>query len=70
MVWIESPESSSIARFGYDCDDQILSVEFTGGSVYNYFDVPESVFDAMKSATSKGQFLTSSVKDTYRCART
>jgi len=69
MNWIESPESSSISRFGYDDAIQVLFVEFKNGSVYQYFDVPEPVFEQMKSAPSKGQFLAQVIKGAYRYAR-
>lgn len=69
MNWIESPESSNIARFGYDDATQVLFVEFKNGSVYHYFDVLESVFEQMKTAPSKGQFLARNIKGAYRYAR-
>lgn len=69
MKWIDSPESSNVARFGYEEDSQTLYVEFKNGSVYQYFDVPESVFDQMRAAPSKGQFLAQVIKGTYRYAR-
>jgi hypothetical protein len=69
MNWLESPESSNIARYGYDDANQVLHVEFKNGSVYQYFDVPQSVFEQMKTAPSKGQFLAQSIKGTYRYAR-
>jgi len=67
--WIDSPESSNIARFGYDETNQVLFVEFTNGNVYQYFDVPNTVFEQMKTAPSKGSFLAQGVKGTYRYAR-
>lgn len=70
MNWIETPESSNILRFGYDEDTQVLSVEFKNGASYNYFDVPEPIFDRMKSAGSKGQFLATNIKGLFRYART
>jgi hypothetical protein len=69
MDWIESPESSNIARFGYDSDSRILKVEFKAGGVYDYFDVPENVFDGMRNAPSKGQYLAQQIKGTFRYAR-
>jgi KTSC domain len=36
MDWIETPESSNVARIGYDETSQVLSVEFTSGITYNY----------------------------------
>jgi hypothetical protein len=69
MDWIDSPESSTIMRFGYDENSLILAVEFKKTGVYNYYDVPQHVFDAMRAAPSKGQFLAQEVKQRYRYAR-
>jgi len=69
MNWFESPESQNINRFGYDEASMVLFVEFKNGSVYQYFDVPPSVFEQMKSAPSKGQFLAQNIKGAYRYAR-
>jgi len=54
--------SSSIASIGYDAATSTLEVEFHGGSIYEYFDVPERVFTALKTATSPGTFFDSNVK--------
>jgi hypothetical protein len=69
MTWIATPQSSNIAGFDYDKDRQVLTVEFKNGGRYNYYDVPETVFEGMKAASSKGQFLAQSVKGIYRYAR-
>ncbi|HTV42293.1 MAG TPA: KTSC domain-containing protein [Candidatus Sulfotelmatobacter sp.] len=67
--WIDTPESSNISRFRHDDTNQVLEVEFKTGGVYQYFDVPEIIFEQMQSASSKGQFLAQSVKGHYRYAR-
>ncbi|KAB2912192.1 MAG: DUF853 family protein, partial [Dechloromonas sp.] len=69
MEWINTPESSNIAGFGYNEGNRVLTVEFKNGGRYEYFDVPSAVFDAMKAADSKGQFLAQSIKGQYRYAR-
>lgn len=69
MDWIDTPESSNIARFAYDEPTHVLKVEFKNGNLYNYFDVPESLFDAMRHAPSKGQYLAQQIKGRYRYAR-
>jgi hypothetical protein len=69
MTWINTPESSNIARFDYNNDSHVLTVEFKNGATYNYYDVPETVFNQMKAASSKGQFLAQNVKGVYRYAR-
>ncbi|OAF04325.1 hypothetical protein AYJ54_24365 [Bradyrhizobium centrolobii] len=69
MNWIETPESSNLTRFGYDKATHVLTVEFKNGGRYNYFDVPQPVFEQMKAAPSKGQFLAKTIKNNYRYAR-
>jgi YD repeat-containing protein len=69
MDWINTPESSSISRFAYDEASRVLEVEFANGSVYDYFDVPDHVFDGMRNASSKGQYLAQQVKGNFRYAR-
>jgi KTSC domain len=69
MDWVETPESSNIARFRFDQSNRVLIVEFTHGATYNYYDVPESLFEQMKTAPSKGLFLSQNIKGRYRYAR-
>jgi hypothetical protein len=69
MEWINTPESSNIAGFGYNESIRILTVEFKNGGRYEYFDVSMDVFNAMKAASSKGQFLAQSIKGQFRYAR-
>lgn len=69
MNWIETPESSNIARIAHDETSQTLFVEFLNGSTYQYFDVPQYVFQELMEAPSKGRFLASSIKGVYRYAR-
>jgi len=58
--------SSNVVSIGYDPGSLTLEVEFTGGSVYQYFDVPEAVYQELMRASSKGQFLHANVKNNYR----
>jgi hypothetical protein len=69
LEWIECPESSNITRFGHDGENRVLHVEFHSGSVYKYFDVPEPIFEQMKTSGSRGQFLAQNIKGSYRYAR-
>lgn len=69
MNWIDTPESSNIMRFCYDEANQVLFVEFKNGGTYQYFDIPNGIFEAMKAASSKGQFLANNIKGVYRYAR-
>jgi hypothetical protein len=69
MNWIATPESSNISRFRYVRETMVLTVEFQNGGRYDYYDVPERIFEAMKAAASKGQFLAKNIKGLYRYAR-
>ena len=70
MEWIDTPQSSNVARFAYDESNQVLKVEFKNGTVYDYYDVPDNVFQGMRSASSAGQYLAQNVKSRFRYART
>ena len=61
--------SSNIASIGYDAATQTLQVEFLSGSIYQYFDVPQNVFDEFIKAISKGKYLAAQIKGIYRYAR-
>ena len=69
MTWINTPESSTIARYDYVSDRKILTVEFRNGGRYNYYDVPQIFFERMKASSSKGQFLAKNIKGAFRYAR-
>ena len=59
-------ESSNISSVGYDEDTNTLEIEFHNGGVYQYFDVPFPVYDALIEADSKGQYLAQQIKGKYR----
>ena len=69
MNWIETPNSSNIARYKYEEKSRVLTVEFRNGGTYNYYDVPKRVYEQMKVANSKGGFLAQNIKGAYRYAR-
>ncbi len=69
MNWIETPDSSNIARFRYDPKGHVLTVEFKNGGTYNYYDVPQPVYEQMNAAPSKGGFLAQNIKGMFRYAR-
>ena len=62
-------DSFNIASIGYDPESQTLQVEFQGGRIYQYFDVPESIFREFLAASSKGGFFHESIKGFFRYAR-
>lgn len=60
-----SISSSSLVSVGYDSDSQTLEVEFKGGTVYQYFNVPENVYHNLMSATSHGVYFSANIRDNY-----
>lgn len=56
------PVSSTIVTsIGYDSESAILEVEFAGGSVYRYFDVPEHMYRELTAGASVGKTMTSAI---------
>lgn len=68
MNWIDV-NSSSLLRIRYDEKTNTLEIEFQGGRVYQYFDVPKGTFEALLQADSKGQYFHSQLKGQFRYAR-
>ena len=62
-------ESSNIAGYCYFEDQQTLHIEFKDGRAYQYFDVPTHIVVELAAAESKGRYLNSFIKGTYRYAR-
>ena len=57
--------STVIAQMDYDKGTNVLQIVFVSGTVYDYLDVPETVFSEMRSAKSKGVFLNQRIKPFY-----
>lgn len=64
-----SVTSTNVETIGYDEDSQTLEIEFKNGSVYQYFDVPENIFNELRDAGSIGAYFSSNIKGTYRYSR-
>ncbi len=59
----EYVDSSMIRSFGFEIST--LEIEFKSGAVWQYFDVPESVYYEMKAASSCGKFFLANIKGQY-----
>jgi hypothetical protein len=69
MMNRENVASSNLLSIGYDDTTETLEVEFHGGAVYQYYNVPEAIYNALMAAQSKGQFLAYSIKNQYPYSR-
>lgn len=59
-------ESSLIQSVGYDLASSVLEIEFAESHrVYQYFDVPLSIYSELMAADSKGSYFNDYIKDMY-----
>ena len=69
-----SVKSSNISQVGYDENYKltinsrplaILRVVFTSGFVYDYYNVPKDVYEALINAESIGKYFHANIKNDY-----
>jgi hypothetical protein len=58
--------SSNIRSIGFEPESETLEVEFKSGGLYQYANVPKSLFDRFMAASSKGRFFDQYVRDKFR----
>ncbi len=61
--------SSNIASIGYDAETETLDVEFLSGAIYQYYNVPQNMYEQLMQAGSKGRFLNTYIKNAYPYSR-
>ena len=57
--------SSVVASFKYHAPSSTLRVTYVSGTVYDYKNVPEEIYTAMKTSFSKGTFLNQHIKGKF-----
>lgn len=65
----KSVSSSNIASIGYDVNTSTLEIEFLNNTIYQYFDVPQHIYQGLMQADSHGQFLAQNIKGVYRYSK-
>jgi hypothetical protein len=65
----EPVNSSNVVEVGYDPDSSTMEVLFRNGSLYQYFDIPQHEYDALRNAGSFGAYMNQNIKGRYRYAR-
>ena len=55
--------SSNLSAVGYE--NGILYISFHSGGLYSYSGVPESVYQSLMSAGSKGKYFAAYIKKSY-----
>jgi len=61
--------SSNIAEVGYDESSNTLEIQFNDQSVYQYIDVPKTVFESLVSAASVGQYFHANIRGQFRYSK-
>lgn len=62
-------QSTNVSSLGYDPASGTLEVEFLKGTIYQYFGVPQGIYDQLMEAPSKGQFINTYIKNAYAFSR-
>ena len=58
--------STAIADIEYDPERTRLTITFMSGRIYDYYGVPLEVVADFQSASSKGAFFNTRIRDRYR----
>lgn len=58
-------DSSNIASIGYDANSETLEIEFSSGTIYQYFKVPGRTHSGLMAARSKGSYFNKYLKDQF-----
>lgn len=61
--------STVIQHLSYDEETGTLTIAFVSGLIYNYKEVPEDEYFALKTAFSKGIYFNKHIKDKYEFER-
>ena len=62
-------ESSNLKSVGYEPASKTLRIQFNTGTVYDYYNVPEQVFQNLLNAESKGRYFHAAIRMAYRYVR-
>lgn len=57
--------STTLASAAYDSQQQVLQLEFRSGAMYQYFDVPESIYQELLLADSHGTYFNYHIRDAF-----
>lgn len=57
--------SSNINSIGYDKETSTLDVEFSNGAIYQYYAVPQKVYDNLLSSASIGKCFVQNIKNVF-----
>ena len=65
-IKMKAVQSSNLESIGYDKVNKILQVKFIGNGVYQYYDVPATVYTEFCNAPSLGSYLQKHIRNKYK----
>lgn len=65
MKEVFQPISSNLQEVSYDSETQMMQVTFKTGNVYEYRNVPQSVYMSLQRAPSPGSYFYRNVRTSY-----
>ena len=66
---IGHPPSTNIAQVVYDSDQQLLTISFQKGAMYQYYEVPEDVAQGFSQALNANDYLKTFVTNSFQYSR-
>ena len=64
-----SADSTTLRAVGYDAERQLLQIEFQNRSIYQYFEVPPTVYEELMEAQSKGAYFNRIIRPRFDHSR-
>jgi hypothetical protein len=62
-------DSSSIASVGYSPDSETLEIEFKNQTIYEYYNVPQVIYDQLMETASVGAYFSASIRNVFANSR-
>lgn len=59
--------SNAISAIGYDPQIKRMKIKFYQGRIYDFYGVPQHIFDDFKNANSHGTYYNNYIKGNYSC---
>lgn len=57
--------SSNLSAVGYDPATETLTIAFNDGGLYEYYNVPQRIYEGLMNSPSKGQYFHRFIRDSY-----
>jgi hypothetical protein len=65
----QAVDSSSIASIGYSPESETLEVEFKNQTIYEYYNVPQVIYDQLMGASSHGVYFSANIRNAFANSR-